>query len=57
MIFVLSNKLDAANGFTTGPLSNGIEALFSEGSVTDPRGFGFRHEKNVSNWAVEDQSW
>jgi hypothetical protein len=57
MTFVLSNKLDAANGFTTGPLSNGIEALFSEGGVTDPRGFGFRHEKNVSNWAVEDQSW
>jgi hypothetical protein len=42
MTVVLSNKLDAANGFTTRPLSNSIEALFSERNVTHPRGCGFR---------------
>jgi hypothetical protein len=47
MTVVLSNKLDAANGFTTGPLPNGIEALFSERNVTHLRGFGFSHERNV----------
>jgi len=42
MTVVLSNKLDAANGFTTGPLSNSIEALFSERDVAHPRGCEFR---------------
>jgi hypothetical protein len=57
MTVVLANKLNAANGFTAGPLFNGIEAFFSERYVTHQRGCKFRHEKNVSNWAVEDQSW
>ena len=42
MTVVLSDKLDAANGFTTGPLSNSIEALFSERDVAHPRGCEFR---------------
>ena len=46
MTVVLSDKLDAAYGFTTGPLFNGKEALFSKRNVTDPRGCEFRHEKN-----------
>ena len=33
--------------FTAGPLFNGVEALFSERNVTDPKGCEFRHEKNV----------
>jgi hypothetical protein len=48
MTVVLSNNLYAANGFTAGPLFNGIEAFFSESSVTDPSDFGFRHDKHVS---------
>jgi len=45
MTVVLSNKLNAANGFTTWPLFNGTEAFFSERYVTHQRGCGFRHEK------------
>ena len=48
MTVVLANKLDTSNGFTTGPLSNGIQALFSERDVTHPRGCGFSHERNFS---------
>ena len=40
-------KLDAADGFAAGPLFNGIEAFFSESSVTDPSGYWFRHEEHI----------
>ena len=45
MTVVLSNNLYAANGFTAGPLFNGIEAFFSERYVTLEKGCGLRHEK------------
>ena len=53
---VLSNKLNAANGFTTGPLFNGTEAFFSERCVIHQRGDGFSHAKNrfQKKPAVED---
>jgi hypothetical protein len=47
MTVVLSDMLDAAYGFTTGPLFNGVEALFSKRNVIDPKDCEFRHEKNV----------
>ena len=43
---VLPDKLNAANGFTTGPLLDGPETFFSEVCVTHQRCFGFGHGKN-----------
>lgn len=43
---VLPNKLNATNGFTSGPLFDGRETFLSKVCVTHQRCFEFSHEKN-----------
>ena len=40
---VTSNNLNATNGLAPGPLSNGLQALFSESLVAHRDRFVFRH--------------
>ena len=40
---VTSNDLDATNGLAPGPLSNGLQALFSESTIAQSDCFEFRH--------------
>jgi hypothetical protein len=40
---VTSNNLNATNGLAPGPLSNGLQALFSESPVAHRDRFLFRH--------------
>jgi hypothetical protein len=40
---IASNDLDAAHGLAPGPLSNGLQALFSESSIAQSDCLAFRH--------------
>ena len=40
---VVSNDLNAANGLAPRPLSNGLQALFSESTIAQSDCFEFRH--------------
>jgi hypothetical protein len=44
---VISNNLNAANGLAPRPLSNGLQALFSESPVAHSDCFPFRHAANI----------
>jgi len=40
---IASNDLDATHGLAPGPLSNGLQALFSESSIAQSDCLAFRH--------------
>jgi hypothetical protein len=42
---IISNDLNAANGFAPGPLSDGLQALLSESPVAHSRCFGSRRHR------------
>ena len=44
---VISNNLNAANGLAPRPLSNGLQALFSENPVAHSDCFPLRHVANI----------